>query len=305
MAFHPKTAALVIPLAAVMLLTTGCASTIAKMSVDGMKPILVDMRTATNRNPDVALVRDAMPAMLVQMDGFIRVSPENRYLLVSAAEANMGYAFLFVEDKDRRRARELYAKAREYALRNLETNKTFRQALEQDDLQAYTEALRTIHKRDIAALYMATNSWLQWINLSRAENSDVLRDLPRVEAMIDRLLELDDTFYYGGVHALMGVYAISRPEMFGGRPDEAQAQFQAAFEISESKFLLWHFLYAKYYAVQTRDRDLFVTTLNRIIAAPDGILPDQAFANAAVKMKARDLLQSTDEYFREGPPRRN
>lgn len=302
MSLHRKTGAFMIPLVAVMFLTTGCASTIAKMSVDGMKPIMVDMRTATNQNADVELVRNAMPAMLIQMDGFIRVSPENRYLLVSAAEANLGYAFLFVEDKDRRRARELYAKAREYALRNLKTNETFRQALEQDDLQVYTEALKTIHKRDIAALYMATNSWLQWINLSHAENSDVLKDLPRVEAMMDRLLELDDTFYYGGVHALMGVYAISRPDMFGGRSDEAQAQFQEAFEISESKFLLWHFLYAKYYAVQTKDRDLFVTTLNRIIETPDGILPDQAFANAAVKLKAKDLLQRVDDYFRERTP---
>lgn len=302
MAFHPKMAVLVVPLAAAMLLSTGCASTIAKISVDGMKPIMVDMRTATNRNPDVAMVRDAMPAMLIQMDGFIRVSPENRYLLVSAAEANLAYAFLFVEDKDRRRARELYAKAREYALRNLKTNKTFRQALEQDDLQVYAKALKTIHKRDIAALYMATNSWLQWINLSHGDNPDVLKDLPRVEAMMDRLLELDDTFYYGGVHALMGVYAISRPEMFGGRPDEAQAQFQEAFEISESKFLLWHFLYAKYYAVQTRDRELFVTTLNRIIETPDDILPDQAFVNAAVKLKAKDLLQRVDEYFRDRTP---
>jgi tetratricopeptide (TPR) repeat protein len=280
-----------------MLLASGCASSIAKMSVDGMKPIMADMRTATNRNPDVALVRDAMPAMLVQMDGFIRVSPENRYLLTSAAEANLGYAFLFVEDKDKARAEQLYAKAREYALRNLRLNETFSDAWDQDDLDVFVHALKTIHKRDIKALYLATNSSLLWVNATRAGEGRALKDLPRIEAMMDRLYELDETFYYGGIHALLGVYECARPEMFGGRLDEARGHFQEAFEISESRYLLWKFLYAKYYAVQAKDRELFTTTLNEIIEAPADILPDEAFANAAVKLKAKELLSRTGEYF--------
>lgn len=277
---------------------SGCASTIAKMSVDGMRPILEDMHAATNRNSDIDLVRAAMPAMLIQMDGFIRVSPENRYLLTSAAEANLGYAFLFVEDIDKPRAKLLYIKARDYALRNLSSNKTFKQALEQDDIQVFTDALKTIHKRDIAPLYFATNAWLSWINLAHADNSEVLNDLPKVEAMMDRVLELDDTFYHGGIHALMGSNFVSRPEMFGGQPEQAKIHFNEAFEISESKYLLWYFLYAKYYAVSIDDKELFVTTLNKVLSAPDDILPEEAFPNGAVKLKAKELLGHTDDYFK-------
>jgi len=277
---------------------SGCASTIAKMSVDGMRPILEDMHDATNRNSDIELVRAAMPAMLIQMDGFIRVSPENRYLLTSAAEANLGYAFLFVEDMDKPRAKLLYIKARDYALRNLSSNKTFKQALEQDDIQVFTDALKTIHKRDIAPLYFATNAWLSWINLAHADNSEVLNDLPKVEAMMDRVLELDDTFYHGGIHALMGVNFVSRPEMFGGQPEQAKIHFNEAFEISESKYLLWYFLYAKYYAVSIDDKELFVTTLNKILSAPDDLLPEEAFVNGAVKQKAKELLGRAKDYFK-------
>ena len=276
----------------------GCASTIAKMSVDGMRPIMEDMRSATNRNSDIDLVRTAMPAMLVQMDGFIMVSPENRYLLTSAAEANLGYAFLFVEDVDKPRARQLYIKARDYALRNLSLNKTFKQALEQDDLQVFTDALKTIHKRDIAPLYFATNAWLSWINLAHTDNSEALNDLPRVEAMMDRVLVLDDTFYHGGIHALMGTNFVSRPEMFGGQSEQAKDHFNEAFEISESKYLLWHFLYAKYFAVWKNDKELFVATLNKILSAPDDLQPEEAFVNGAVKIKARDLLGHADDYFK-------
>ena len=276
----------------------GCASTIAKISVDGMRPILEDMHEATNRNSDIDMVRAAMPAMLIQMDGFIRVSPENRYLLTSAAEANLGYAFLFVEDTDKPRAMQLYIKARDYAFRNLSMNKTFKQALEQDDIQVFTVALKTIHKRDIAPLYFATNAWLSWINLAHSDNSAALNDLPKVEAMMDRVLELDDTFYHGGIHALMAANFVSRPEMFGGQPEQAKDHFNEAFEISESKYLLWYFLYAKYYAVQINDKELFETTLNKILSAPDDILPEEAFVNGAVKLKAKELLGHVDDYFK-------
>jgi tetratricopeptide (TPR) repeat protein len=277
---------------------TGCASTMAKMTVDNMKPLMEDMHSSTNRNPDVDLVRTAMPALLIQMDGFIKISPENRYLLASAAEANMGYAFLFVEDMDRQRAKEQYLKARDYALRNLKLNQTFKEAIEQDDIEVFTKALKTIHKRDIAALYFATNAWLQWINLAHSDNPEVLKDFPKVEAMMDRVLALDDTFYHGGIHALFGVYYIARPEMFGGQPEQSQEHFKEAFEISESKYLLWYFLYAKYYAVQMKDKELFVSTLNKVISAPDDLLPEEAFVNAAVKRKADDLLLHVNDYFK-------
>ena len=263
-----------------------------------MRPIMEDMHVTTSQNSDIELIRAAMPAALIQMDGFIRVSPESRYLLTSASEANMGYAFLFVEDTDKPRARQLYAKARDYALRNLSLNITFKQALEQGDIQVFTDALKTIHKRDIAPLYFATNAWMSWIGLAHADNSEALKDLPKVEAMMDRILVLDDTFHHGGIHAIMGANFASRPEIFGGQPDQAKIQFDEAFEISKSKYLLWYLLYAKYYAVQINDKELFVTTLNKILSAPDDILPEEAFVNGAVKLKAKELLGHVDDYFK-------
>jgi hypothetical protein len=50
--------------------------------------------------------------------------------------------------------------------------------------------------------------------------------------------------------------------------------------------------------VQVKDRQLFVSTLNGIISAPDDLLPEEAFANAAAKQKAGKLLLQVDEYFK-------
>jgi hypothetical protein len=274
----------------------GCATTRTRLMVDSMNPLMMKMRDATNQNTDLELVHEAMPAFLVQMDGFIAASPENTYLLTSAAEAYMGYAFLFVEDNDKKRAKGFYFKAKEYALRSLKLNKDFAEAFAQDDPDVFKRSLQTIKKQDIASLYFAITAWLQWIGAS-ADDARVLNDLPRIEAMIDRAMELDDTFYHGGVHATLGAFYVASPEMFGGKPDQADFQFKEAFEISQSKYLMWHYLYARYYAFAISDRKLFVTTLEKILATPDDVLPEEAFVNMAVKVKARNLLSHVDDYF--------
>jgi tetratricopeptide (TPR) repeat protein len=283
---------LVIP----MLFANGCATTRTRMMVDSMNPLMMKMRDATNRNADLELVQDAMPSFLVQMDGFVAASPENTYLLANAAEAYMGYAFLFVEDTDKKRAKGLYFKAKEYALRSLKLNKSFAEAFAEDDPDVFKRSLQTIKKKDIASLYFAINAWLQWIGAS-ADDASVLNDLPRIEAMIDRAMELDDTFYHGGVHATLGAFYVASPEMFGGKPDQAEFQFKEAFEISQSKYLMWQYLYARYYAFAINDRNLFVATLEKVISAPDDILPEEIFVNKAVKLKARILLSHVDDYF--------
>ena len=277
-------------------LANGCASTRTRLMVDSMNPLMVKMRNSTNRNADFEMVRDAMPALLVQMDGFIEASPDNKFLLASAAEAYMGYAFLFVEDHNKKRAKGLYFKAKEYALRSLKQNADFAEALAQDDPDVFKRSLQTIEKSDIASLYFAITAWLQWIGAS-GDDASVLNSLPRIEAMIDRAMELDDTFYHGGVHATLGAFYVASPEMFGGKPEQADFQFKEAFEISESKYLMWQYLYARYYAFAINDRNLFITTLETVISAPDDILPEETFVNMAVKVKARDLLGHVDDYF--------
>jgi TRAP transporter T-component len=275
----------------------GCtAAARSRMMVDGMKPMMEKMNIAVNKNPDVETVRRAMPASLVQLDGFIQVSPDNEDILLRAAEANNGYAFLFVEDTDQRRAAKLNKKARDYALRALTHNPAINDALHKSD-DEFIAALKTLTKEDARALFFSTNSWLTYIGQSFAVNPKVTAYRPKVLLMMERLLELDDSFNYGAPHVLVGAYNASQPIHMGGNPDKAKYHFEKAFEISESKFLIWYYLYAKFYAVQNQDRELFVSTLENIIAAPVDLLPEKRFANEAIKVKAKHLLAKEDKLF--------
>lgn len=273
---------------AVSLLLTGCS--MKEQMVRSMDPIMDDMSSVVNMSNDVDLIRDGLPASLIQMDGFIKSAPNNK-LLLKAAESYFGYAFSFVEDTNKPRASALYLKAREYALRAL---KKYRQFDEQaPDLK---DMLANCGKQDVPALYWAAGSWLAWIGLN-VDNPEAIMDIPKVEAMIERVIELDETYYYGMAHAMLGGLYASQPKNMGGNPEKANKQFQKAFNISGSKLLAAQLMYAKFYAVQIQDKALFVKTLSEIIATPVNSFPERNLANEVAKRKAKDLLEKVDTLF--------
>ncbi len=271
----------------------GCAN--AKFMADSMSPLLDKMNTAVNRNNDVELVRDALPASLIQMDGIIEASPNNTKYLVMAAEAYNGYSFVFLESEDRERAMKMYAKSRDYALRALSQKKKFAQALD-GPLEPFVQSLSVFNKSDVPALFWGASSWLSWAGLN-VDDPEIFLALPKIRAMLKRSMELDDTFKYGAAHTVMGVLHASRPVAHGGKPELAQAEFDKAFAISDGKMLVFYLMYAQYYAYQIQDRQLYVDTLNYVISAPEDLLPEMTFINSAAKKKARRMLEDVDNVY--------
>ena len=291
-----KTLLPLLPLLSLLLFISCTSSQRAAMVVSNMKPIMEKMSIATNKNADFQTVRQAMPANLVQLDGFIEAAPDNRDLLLHAAEAYSGYAFLFVEDTDKRRAVKLHKKARDYALRALMQNDDMPDPLNCSN-DEFCEGLKKLTKDDVRALFFSTNSWLPYLGMGWKFDQSIANDRPKVLAMMDRMMELDDTFNFGAIHVMFGCYYSGRPETHGGDMELSLNHFEKAFELSDSRFLPWYYLFAKYFCVQTQDRDRFVSTLNMIINAPEDLLPDKAFANAATKAKAKQLLSMADVFF--------
>jgi tetratricopeptide (TPR) repeat protein len=268
----------------------GCNTT--RFMANSMEPMMHKMNSAINKNPDIDLVRDAMPAGLVQLDGLIEASPDNLAFLVRGAEAYNGYSFVFVEDHDRDRARILYHRAFTYALRALKQNKAFADAFE-GPVPEFEKALETFGKADVPALFWAANSWLSWAG-TNVDDPEIFLAIPKIRLMLKRCIALDETYKYGAAHVISGVLHAARPPAFGGEPELAKAAFERAFEISEGRVLLFYLSYAQYYAYQIQDRELYEKTLQTIINAPDDLLPEMNFVNAVAKRKARRLLDNID-----------
>jgi hypothetical protein len=126
---------------------------------------------------------------------------------------------------------------------------------------------------------------------------EALSELPRVERMMRRVLELDEGFHYGGAHLFMGIWYASRPPIAGGDLKKAQRHFLKALDLGQGKFLMAYVYYANYYARKIMDKDLFTSTLQKVLETPAETSPDLILLNTIAKRQAKDLLGHVEEYF--------
>ena len=265
-----------------------------KSTVASTAALLEEVAKSSGRQSDLRLIREGTPAFLMLMDGMIEAWPDSAPLLLAAARANASYASTFVEEEDEEYVRVLLKRAKDYASRVLEI-RGFRGIL-QAPLEDFKEALKNYSRDDLPYLFWGASCWAGWIGLNSG-SMEALADLPRVEWMMRRCLEIDEGYYYGGPHLFMGIWYASRPKMAGGDLEKARGHFLKAIDLGHGEFLMTYVYYAKYYARQARDKDLFVSTLQKVIETPAPVPPDLTLVNTVAKKKAQGLLDRVDEFF--------
>ena len=244
---------------------------------------------------DPALAESAIPASLKMMEGFLQSDPDNPQLLVRLAEGFCGYAFSFVEESEPARAVALYERGRNYAFRALE-NQSPAIRLKGLVLADLSTALAKIPEDQAPPLFWLAQCWGGWLQLS-LDNPLAFADISKVESVMQRVVQLDETYHYAGGHLMLAVFYGSRPKMLGGNPKKAKYHFERNRTLTDSKYLLTPYLYARTVAVQTQDRDLFEKALQEVIDAPPDILPEQRLANEIAKQKAKIWLERIDDLF--------
>ncbi len=205
-----------------------------------------EVALSTARQSDVILARQGIPSYLMLADGMVQNSPDNRALLLAAAQGYAGYASV-LEEGEEERAASLMEKAKNYAKRALETSPPFTRSLGQP-LEVFQKRVGDARKEDVPTLFWVGNIWGSWIAANGG--AEAMADLPWVEALLERVLRLDPGYYYGGAHLFKAVLLSARPEQFGGNLKAAEEHFQKAREYGKGKFLTGDVYYAEYYARQ-------------------------------------------------------
>ncbi len=254
-----------------------------------------DVLRAAAKQPDPSIVRDGSPAYLMLVDGLIEAYPNNGELLTAGCQAYTVYATSFVEDSDPVKASLLFAKAKDYGFRALSIKRDFQQAAS-GPLDDFVIFLRSYNKEYVPALFWTTSAWAKWISL-HLDSLEALADMPMLEATMQRVIELDQGFYYGSPHLHMAVYLAAKPSIAGGNLDKAKEHFDEAFALGAVKLLAAKVLFARYYAVRLKDRALFKNTLQEVLEATLDEVPELTLSNTLAKEKARELLERADEYF--------
>jgi hypothetical protein len=258
-------------------------------------PLMENTLQALSEEDDLELARQAAAGNLVLLDGAARSDPENPRLLLLACRGYASYALAFVGEDEVPRARALFERAMVYGQRVFRAQRRL-SALPDARAEDLPRLLAHCRRDDVSALFWSAFAWGTWINLSR-DNPEALVHLPRVEALMRRVLELDETYFYGGPHLFFGTLYGSRPAALGGDPARAKEHFERNLRISQGRFLLTYYYYARYLAVETQDRDLFDALLRKIADAPANPLPEQRLVNAVARARAKRLLAEADDLF--------
>ena len=276
-----------------LLLLSACLPN-KKLTVAATATLLEEVAKASSKQSDLRIIREGMPAYLMLIDGMVQAVPDNEQLLIAAAQSYSSFASLFVENQDKEYANLLYGRAKQYALKSLEL-RGLKEPL-QRPFDEFKEGLNRLGKRDVSTLFWTATCWANWILLN-LDSMEAMAELPRVEWMMKRVLELDEGFYYGGPHLFMGIWFASRPKMAGGNLKKAQEHFLKALDLGQGKFLMAYVYYANHYARKMMDKDLFTSTLQKVLETPAEISPDLVLLNTVAKKQAKELLSHVGEYF--------
>lgn len=273
-------------------LAAGCIQTIAVSTVGN---IADEGFSAITEEGDLEFAEKALPGNIKLLEVMLKSDPENVKLLTLISEGYSSYALAYLEDSLQDRARDFYARGRDYGMRMLKHDADIARALEgtPDDLKA---ALAKKGNDLVPAAFWTAFGWGSYIMLS-LDNMDAIGDLPRTEALMDFVAKHDSSYYYGGAHVFLGTLYGSRPRMLGGNPDRARMHFETALRLNGGKFLMTYVYYARSYAVQTQNEELFGELLAKVDGASLDVLPEFRLANAIAKQKARRLISHQGDLF--------
>ena len=300
---------------------------------------------------DPQLVKDALPFALKMYESLLQSDPENRALLAAAAEGFISYANAFIHtpagmldyrqlDKQKemlRRARNMYLRGRDYALRSLEVEHPgFREALLAGGGHEY---LQQMGVADLRSLYWAAAGWMGAVSAAGFDMG-LLMELPRPVALSARALELQPDYKDGALHSLL-------LEIYGGVPDEqmlygaselgsytqqvlsdyyasagaaeqkrhsehtdrsaklatagleqkARFHFQRAVEVSGGQAVGPYVALAGSFAVKNQDAAEYRRLLEQALAIEVDKYPSRRLENTILQEKARWMLNNIEDKF--------
>jgi hypothetical protein len=275
-----------------------CLSFLLLLSLSSCSSLLTGMIEPTvgnlQKQTDLDLVCEGAPAYLLMIDSMIASDPNSSSLLQVGAKSYSAYVAAMTEcggSDDRIAA--ITGKARLYGTMLLARTLPIAPG---DSPETLNKALQDMSKSNVPELFWGAFAWVTWIQHQHGSPASIA-DSVKVEKIMLRLEELDETFQQGSIHLFFGGYYAAKPQMLGGRLDLSRMHFEKALMISEHTFLLAQTTYAQTYARLAMDKELHDKLLREVLDFPLEKAPESALSNQIAKRKAKKLL--ADDYFTE------
>jgi hypothetical protein len=285
----------------------GCDT--AKFTAESTSGLFTRAAPAFEEYWDYELAGEAVPATIVQLEGILRVVPDNEPLIEQLTRAYVGYGYGWIEpavealefegdydtaNEQRRRAAIMYLRARDLGAHQIRLHsKGLDEALDgtAEDFEQWLD--KEFKKKDDAGMLLWTGyAWGLYINASK-DDMEAVADLPLARALVERSVELDPGYYAATGLTFLGVVEASSlsPDL-----EKSKAYFEQALAETDRRALMVQVHMARHYAVKTGDRALYEKLLNEVLAAGD-VLPTARLVNRMARARAELYLDHADVFF--------
>lgn len=272
-----------------LLVLVGCAS----LARSATQRFAADLSASILKQDDLETVREGAPAYLLAVDALIEGDPESPSLLLNATQLYGAYASAFVEEEVR--VKRLRNRALAYGRRALCVTDPELCAASSRPYDDFVASLESAKPSQVPILYGFGVAWAGWVE-AHADDWSAVAELPKIEALMRRVVEMDEAYDHGGAHLYLGVLLTLRPESLGGRPVAGRRHFERAIELSSDAHLMAKVLFARHYARLVFDRNLHDRLLGEVLSA-DPQAMDLTLSNSLARVEARRLLDDADDYF--------
>ncbi len=268
---------------------SGCAAMVSSAATN----LADNLSTAILNQDDPELVRAGAPSYLLLLDSFIEGSPDDPAILSAGATLYATYGAVFADDEIR--ASRLTTRARGYALTAMcesyapscgWADATY------DEFVATLDGLRPKHAEYVYTYGFASLAFL------RAHSSDwnSLAELPQIEALFERYLDISGDEVNGSVYTYMGILLTLRPPALGGEPERAREFFEKSIAMTNGYDLGAKVEYARGYAKLLYERELHDRLLDEVLQA-DPYQDGFTLSNVLAQEEALVLMAEADDYF--------
>ena len=267
----------------------GCASLVSN-AASGFAD---NLTSAVLNQDDPATVRDGAPAYLLLLDSLIEGNPDSPDILAAAAQLYASYGAVFAREPER--AARLTQRARGHGARALCLSFKASCQWQDVDYQAFVDSLSGLkpkHADYVLAYGVASLAYIR----THSDDWNALAELPHMEALLNRYLEIGEPSHAGAVYTYLGVLLTLRPPALGGEPEKGREYFERAIEATNGEDLSVKVEYARGYARLMYERELHDRLLREVLAA-NAVSDGYTLTNVLAQRDAVELLSSADDYF--------
>ncbi|MFP4430167.1 MAG: TRAP transporter TatT component family protein [Spirochaetota bacterium] len=259
----------------------------------------------TDNDPE--LIADALPLALKIYDTLILERPEDAELLLAGGSAYISYANAFLqapagmlppEEFEKRellirRAKNLYLRGRDYAIRGLEARHPEAHGILEGDLDS---VVAVVGKEDVPYLYWISAGWLGAFS-AEPFDMNLNASVGRAATLILRAYEVDPDFDDGAIDELLLSYYASVPEGLGGSRERATFHYERAVGLADGKKASPHVSYAVSVLIPQQKLREFRDKMDLALAVDAEAYPEYRLVNTIKQREAAWYLENLDRFF--------